>query len=182
MDNKIVFSSGVASKLSQEELDELRDKAVAETEIETEIGKVVVVERVFAGQGVLFVAFPEEVDNSGIKVSVSPAAEKLPKNVLEEMVGHTVATTANKQVDQVALKQLYDTDYGHFQTFALFDPAGGTPVVYVGQAGEIALVEKDFKDRAKHYGQSVKTYSSPKSRAMARKRVAKAQKKLRKTQ
>lgn len=177
---RIVFSTKVATKLSSEEMDELRVKALTEKEIETLVGKVVVVDRNFAGQDVKFVTFPEEVESSGVRVSVSPSVEKIPVEVIEEMVGHTIATAAKKAKDQVALRQEYDTEYGHFHTFAEFDPNGGTPIVYVGLASEIVEVQKHFQIRAKSNGQMVKTLVSPKARAAARRRKLKAEKKARK--
>jgi hypothetical protein len=173
---RIVFSTKVALKLSSEEMDELRVKAFTESEIDTDVGKVNVVERTFAGQDVRFVAFPDEIDNSGVRVSVSPSAEKLPTAVIEEMVGHTIASAAKKAKDQVALRQEYDTANGHFHTFAEFDPHGGTPTVFVGLPAEIAVVQKNFQMKAKSLGQMVKTYASPKSRAEARRRKAKSAK------
>ncbi len=181
MSVRIVFSTKVASKLSKSELEELRTKALSESEFETSAGKLVVVDRSFVGQDVKFVTFPEEVDNSGVRVSVSPAVEKIPREVIEDMVGHTVAAASEKSQDQVAMRQEYDTAHGHFHTFAEFDPSGGTPVVYVGLASEISKVQDGFEVRAKADGKLVKICASPKARAAARKRKAKAEKKRKKS-
>ncbi len=175
---KIVFSTKVATKLNSSELDEIREKELSES-VESSVGILSVVSRNFAGQEVKFVCFPDEVDNNpGIEISVSSSAEKLSKEVLEELIGHTIAFSAGKEKNQVALRQSYDTPAGRFHTFAELSREGGTPVIYVGLASEIDQVQESFKKKSSAAGRDIRIHSSPRTRSEERKRKEKKKKKV----